>query len=161
MALGPGAQGVRSTPEPLTAVRTTARGQVGVERVLWRHFSLGAEVRLGASKWKETGERTKLFDADLKPRVRFPLRNTPIELYVAVPVGITVPRGVKLNEEDAKEKVGWNIGAGPGLNLFLTDWLGLNAEPMWLMHHFAVDDAEDTGIEFKQFSVFAKAVLAL
>ncbi len=141
-------------------MKTTVGGQVGLEQVLARYFSLGAEVRFGRAKWKY-GNNTKLIDIDLKPRLRFPLRNTPLELYVAVPVGLTVPRLGDYQNNDTDGKIGWNWGVGPGLDVLLTDHFGINIEPLWLQHHFKVDglDSGDS-LKVKQFSLLINAVLA-
>jgi hypothetical protein len=129
-------------------LETTVGGQIGLDQVMSRYFSLGGEVRFGRAAWKAFN--SKLIDIDVKPRLRLPLRRS-IELYAAVPVGVTIPR---LDDALPEGKTGWNIGAGAGINLFLTDNFGLNAEPMWIMHDF--DD-----YRIKQFSLFLNAVLAL
>lgn len=129
-------------------LETTVGGQIGLDQVVSRYFSLGAEARFGRAAWKAFN--SKLIDLDFKPRLRLPLRRS-IELYAAVPVGITIPR---LDDDLPEGKTGWNIGAGAGINLFITDDFGLNAEPMWIMHDF--DD-----FRIKQFSLFLNAVLAL
>jgi hypothetical protein len=145
-------------------LKTTVGGQAGFDIVATRHFTLGGEARFGAVKWK-VNDRTKLVDLDFKPRLRFPLRGAPIEFYAAVPVGMTVPRLADFEDPGDgphDEKVGWNLGAGGGMNVFLTEDFGLNVEPMWLMHKFKVtggpNDAEFT---LKQFALFLNAVIAL
>lgn len=131
-------------------LKTTVGGQVGVDAVVLRHLSLGGEARFGAVRWK-VGDSSKLIDLDFKPRLRFPLRSAPVEFYATVPVGITIPR-VPDNAPDAK--TGWNFGAGAGINFFFTKDIGINAEPMWLMHDFG-------DYRLKQFSLFLNLVLAL
>lgn len=132
-------------------LETTVGGQLGLDRVMSRYFSLGAEARFGRVKWKAFNG-SKLIDLDIKPRLRIPLR-APIELYAAVPVGITIPR-LRDVDNAPDDSVGWNVGAGAGINFFITDDFGLNAEPMWLMHYFG-------DYRLKQFSLFLNAVLAL
>lgn len=139
---------------------TLLGGQFGVDTVLARHFSLGGEARIGAAKFERTGDRSKLIDLDVKPRVRFPLGRS-VELYLAVPVGLTIPRLADIDDGDTNGKVGWNFGVGPGINVFLTDSFGLNAEPMWLWHRFGVDGPGDNHYTLKQFSLFLNAVFAL
>lgn len=139
-------------------LETTLGGQVGVDVVVLRHLSLGGEARIGASKWIRTGDRTKLVDLNFKPRLRFPLGRTPLELYATVPVGITVPRLADGGPGDGR--VGWNLGAGGGLNFWITDSFGLNAEPMWIMHRFKVDADGDPEYTLKQFSLFLNALIA-
>lgn len=142
------------------SLETTVGGQVGLEQVLARYFSLGAEVRFGSVKWK-AADRSKLIDIDVKPRLRFPLRGTPLELYATVPVGLTIPRLADVDDGNLDGKVGWNWGVGAGLHVLLTDHFGLNVEPIWMQHHFKVDGlgSEDV-FKVKQFSLLANAVLA-
>lgn len=141
-------------------LETTVGGQVGLEQVLARYFSLGAEVRFGSVKWKAS-DRSKLIDINLKPRLRFPLRNTPLELYATVPVGLTIPRLAELDDDNLDGKVGWNWGVGAGLHVLLTDHFGLNVEPIWMQHHFKVDGpGSDDAFKVKQFSLLLNAVLA-
>lgn len=132
-------------------LETTVGGQIGLDRVMSRWFSLGAEARFGRVKWKQF-DGSKLIDLDIKPRLRIPL-SAPIELYAAVPVGITIPR-LRDVDNAPDDSVGWNVGAGAGINFFITDDFGLNAEPMWIMHDFG-------DYRLKQFSLFLNAVLAL
>jgi hypothetical protein len=137
-------------------VRTTVGGQFGLDVVGSRNFSLGAEARIGAAAWK-VGDRTKLIDLALKPRLRLPV-NEAVEFYFAVPVGLTVPR---LSDTSEDAKVGWNLGAGGGLNLFLTESFGVNVEPMWLRHSFKVAGAEGGDMVIKQFALFLNAIIEI
>ena len=146
---------------PNAELDTTLGGQFGIDSVLARHFSLGGEFRIGAARFERTGDRSKLIDIDIKPRLRFPIGRI-IELYGAVPVGLTIPRLGDIDDGDTEGKVGWNFGVGPGINLFLTESFGLNAEPMWLWHRFRVDGpGDDDHYTIKQFSLFLNAVIAL
>ena len=112
-------------------------------------------------KWNSTGDRSKVIDLDFKPRLRFPLRNTPLELYVTVPLGLTVPRLGDVDTGNTDGKLGWNIGAGAGLHVLLTDHFGLNIEPIWLLHRFKIEVAvAENDFTVKQFSLMANAVLA-
>lgn len=139
---------------------TTLGGQFGVDVVVLRHLSLGGEARIGASKWIRTGDRTKLIDLAFKPRLRFPLGRSPLELYFSVPVGITIPRLADGGPPGADGKAGWNLGVGGGLNFWITDSFGLNVEPMWLVHRFKVDSDGDYQYTLKQFSLFLNAAFA-
>jgi len=142
-------------------LETTVGGQFGLEQVIARHLSIGAEVRIGAVKWNNSADRSKVIDLDFKPRLRFPLRNTPLELYLTMPVGLTVPRLGDVETGDTDGKVGWNIGAGAGLHVLLTDHFGVNVEPIWLMHRFTVEGGGDENdLTVKQFSLLVNAVLA-
>lgn len=133
-------------------LETTVGGQIGLDAVVSRYFSLGGEARFGRVKWKQF-DGSKLIDLDFKPRLRLPLTNAPIELYATTPVGLTIPRLRDVDMAPAAN-TGWNVGVGAGINLFLTDDFGLNAEPMWIMHDFGP-------YRIQQFSLFLNAVLAL
>jgi hypothetical protein len=142
-------------------LETTLGGQFGVDVVILRHLSLGGEARIGASKWIRTGDRTKLIDLNFKPRLRFPIGHTPLEFYFTVPVGITIPRLADGGGPPGVDgRAGWNLGVGGGLNVWITDNFGLNAEPMWLVHRFKVDTDGDPTYTLKQFSLFLNAVIA-
>src|SRR4051794_30275327 len=41
-------------------LKTTVGGQFGLEQVIARYLSIGAEVRIGAVKWNSTGDRSKV-----------------------------------------------------------------------------------------------------
>lgn len=139
----------------------TLGGQFGFDIVTARYFSLGGEARIGAAKFQDTGDRSKIIDLDFKPRLRLPLYRLPIELYAALPVGLTIPRLADFaNDTNLDGKVGWNIGAAVGANWFITDSFGLNVEPAWLMHRFKVDGANND-FTLKQFALFINAVIAL
>ncbi|MFM2417773.1 MAG: hypothetical protein RL385_2496 [Pseudomonadota bacterium] len=138
---------------------TTLGGQLGMDWVTHRFVSLGFETRIGASKWERMHDRSKLVDLDFKPRFR-PLAIGPFELYVAVPVGMTIPRLADVGDTNLNGKVGWNIGVGVGANLFLTRRFALNVEPNWLYHHFKVDGPAND-IALTQFSLMINGVIAL
>lgn len=132
-------------------LETTVGGQFGVDRLVSRYFSVGAEARIGRVGWQQF-DNSKLIDLDFKPRLMLPVTES-FELYAAVPVGVTIPALSEVaNAPDGK--TGWNIGAGAGATLFLTDHFGINAEPMWIMHDFG-------SYQLQQFSLFLNAVVAL
>jgi hypothetical protein len=138
---------------------TTLGGQLGMDWVTNRFVSLGFETRLGASKWERMHDRSKLVDIDFKPRFR-PLAIGPFELYATLPVGMTIPRLADVGDTNLNGKVGWNIGAGVGANLFLTRRFAINVEPIWLYHHFKVEGPAND-IALKQFSLMINGVIAL
>jgi hypothetical protein len=138
---------------------TTLGGQVGMDWVAQRWISLGFEARLGAARWERMKDRSKIIDLDFKPRFRF-FSTGPIELYATTPVGLTIPRLADFDNRPLDGNIGWNFGVGAGINVFLTDSFGLNAEPIWLMHKFGVGGDAD-GYTLKQFSVMLNAVILL
>ena len=131
-------------------------------------FDLGAEVRFA---WAKAGEfddqipalegespdtgRTMLVDIDVKPRLRLDLMHGRLELYVALPVGLTIPS--RPDEEDLDTSLGWNLGVGPGLNYFLSSHVGLNLELMFLFHSYSADgtvEADDGSTINAKISLF-------
>ncbi|MET0285269.1 MAG: hypothetical protein ABW352_12395 [Polyangiales bacterium] len=139
----------------------TIGGQVGVDVKVLRILSLGGEVRIGGFDVGRFDERNRLIDLNFKPRIYLPI-NAPVEIYGAVPVGITIPRFSDTEGGSLDENVGWNIGVGPGINVWLTNNFGLNVEPMWLFHHFSTDSRIANGdITVKQFAIFINALIGL
>jgi hypothetical protein len=140
---------------------TTVGGQFGLDVIGLREaFSLGIETRIGSAKWT-MGESTKLLDFVLKPRLRIHPEGVPLEFYVTVPVGLTVPRFSDVGKAHSDADVGWNLGAGGGVNLFFSEDFGINVEPMWLQHSFKGDGHGGGDFTIKQFSLFLNAVIAL
>jgi hypothetical protein len=131
-------------------------GQFGLDVIGPRHFSLGADAELGAAKWK-VGDSAKMIDMALKPRLRLPVDGTPLEFYLTVPVGLTLPR--LSDESGGQGRVGWNLGAGGGVDLLLAEGFFLNVEPMWLKHSFKVSSDLGSDVVVKQFALFINAVL--
>lgn len=148
---------------------TTVGGQVGLEYVLMRYLALGAEFRLGGINTEALDDanvdRSKLIDIDLKPRLRYPFERLPIEIYVTVPFGLTIPRLSDDFQDIANfdEHVGWNLGVGGGVSVFPLSHLGVNVEPIWLLHQFKVDAPLDIDGKFtmRQFALLINLVLAL
>lgn len=148
---------------------TTLGGQVGVDVPILRYLSLGAEARIGSfngDTLDDNGvDRSKLIDLDFKPRLTFPLRRSPLELYFTVPVGLTIP----LLADDYGDgndgidgELGWNLGIGAGINFWITRSFALNLEPNYLMHWFDLDLPAGSGsVKLQQFTLFANAVFAL
>ncbi|MDB4986731.1 MAG: hypothetical protein JWN04_1909 [Myxococcaceae bacterium] len=148
---------------------TSVGGQVGVDVPVLRYLSLGAEARLLSFNTKPLDDnnvdRSKLLDIDFKPRLRLPLRNAPLEFYLTVPVGVTVPFLASQFTDTTKvdAKTGWNIGVGAGVNWWLARAFALNFEPMFLFHKFNFNGAAGTNgdITLRQFTMFINAVVAL
>lgn len=148
---------------------TSIGGQFGVDVPVLRYLSLGGEARLIA--WntdtfdRNNVNRSKLLDLDFKPRLRFPLRNAPLEFYFTVPVGLTVPFLADNfgDNANANSKVGWNIGVGGGVNWWLGRAFALNVEPVFVIHKFSVDGPGGTNadITLRQFTLFFNAVFAI
>jgi hypothetical protein len=139
----------------------TIGGQAGVDVRVGRWLSLGGEARVGGFDVGQFDDRNRLIDLDFKPRLYIPL-HAPVEIYLAVPIGLTIPRLSDVDGRGQDENIGWNVGVGPGLNVFLTHGFGLNVEPMWMFHHFGVDGTDGNDkITVKQFAVLLNAVFAI
>jgi hypothetical protein len=138
---------------------STLGGQFGIDVVGWHDlFSLGAETRIGAAK-SQVGDHTKLIDFVLKPRLRLHPKGAPLEFYFTVPIGLTVPRFSDSGPgNDAN--VGWNLGIGGGMNVFFSEHIGFNVEPLWLTHHFN-GSAGQGDLTIKQLALFINGVIAL
>lgn len=153
---------------------TTFGAQAGAEYLVHRYFAIGGEFRFGAIN-TEAGDdddvdRSKLYDLVVKPRVRYPFARLPLELYLTVPIGLTIPR---LSDDltgqplvDLDEKVGWNLGIGGGITYLLSSRVGINVEPIWLMHWFTVEastrlTSSDMDFAVRQFRLLVNLVVAL
>ena len=123
-------------------------------RLAWGGFDKDIEVTtpgvtlkdlLGTDDTSELSDsKMLLIDLDLKPRLRFDLSHNQLELYVAVPFGLTIPSF----EEDVDANLGWNIGAGAGFNYFFSEHVGLNAELLVVFHNYTANEStvdEDSG----------------
>lgn len=129
---------------------TTFGAQLGVDYGLLDFFTLGAEMRLGrviTQSADDAGANADLFiDVVAKPRARHFVFSDNLELYAAVPFGVTF---VNLDDENLEEAAETNreISAGPGFNLgvaggstyHITDSIGINAEAAYLMTWFGTE----------------------
>lgn len=141
----------------------TIGGVAGVDVRVARWFSLGGEFRIGGfDVHRHFDDRNRLIDLDFKPRLYLPLK-APVEIYGAVPVGLTIPRLSDIDGRAPDQTVGWNVGVGPGINVFFNHAFGMNVEPIWLYHHFNIDDHTNGNgkVVVKQFSVMINALFAL
>jgi len=123
--------------------------QSGVDYVLHDYFSIGGETRF--LWWKVDGgtDRNFLWDIDVKPRGRYAFHNIPLEVYGALPIGLTVA-GIK---GEAEGKPGFNIGLVGGANYWFTSRLAVNAELGWNFHRFgySVPGAPTQHVKMNQF----------
>jgi len=139
----------------------TIGGQGGVDVIVARYLSLGGELRVGGFDVGNYDDRSRLIDLDFKPRLRFPLRRTPLELYGTIPIGLTIPRLADIDGV-GDENIGWNVGFGGGLNWFITHNFGLNVEPIYMLHFFGVDGTDgNDDVTVKQFAILINAVFAI
>jgi hypothetical protein len=126
------------------ALDPTVGFQAGADYILHDYFSIGGETR---ALWFKAGgsERSFLWDIDVKPRGRYAFHNIPLEVYGALPIGLTVP-GLK---GEPVGKVGFNIGLVGGANYWFTSRLAINAEVGWLFHKFGESVGGSPRIDLK------------
>jgi hypothetical protein len=120
---------------PNTDLDPTLGFQGGADYVVMDYFSIGGEMRFLWTKMDGVGDRDFLWDLDVKPRGRYAFKKIPLEVYGALPIGLTVA-GISGEPEG---KVGFNIGLVGGANWFFTKKMGINAEMGWLFHRYGVD----------------------
>jgi hypothetical protein len=109
--------------------------QGGADYVMHEYFSIGGETRFLWWKTDFADDRSFFWDIDLKPRGRYAFDNLPLEVYGALPIGLTVP-GIA---GELEGKIGWNIGIVAGANWFFNERMGVNAEMGWIFHQFKLD----------------------
>ena len=127
--------------------------QLGADYVLHKYFSLGGEMRFLWFKADGWNDRTLLWDLVVKPRGRYAFDNIPLELYGALPIGLTVPSDIDLpGAGEVNGKAGFTVGLLAGANWFFTQHLGVNAEMGWQFHKISAEqfDAE-ADIKLNQF----------
>jgi len=107
--------------------------QGGADYVIMDYFSIGGEMRFLWSKVNGAGDRDFLWDIDVKPRGRYPFKKIPLEVYGALPIGLTVP--AISNEPEGKP--GFNVGLVGGATWWFTSKMGLNAELGWVFHKYS------------------------
>lgn len=109
--------------------------QGGADYVIMDYFSIGGEMRFWW--WKTDGDEDRNFwwDLDVKPRGRYAFGNLPLEVYGALPLGLTVPA----MKGEPEGKAGFNIGLVAGANWFFTEHMGVNAEMGWVMHRIGTE----------------------
>jgi hypothetical protein len=123
--------------------------QGGVDYVIMDYFSIGGEMRFLWSKADNAGDRDFLWDLDVKPRGRYPFKKLPLEVYGALPIGLTIPAIPNAPEGTA----GFNVGLVGGATWWFTTKLGINAEMGWTFHKYGREFAGrlDTDITTNQF----------
>ena len=103
---------------------------LGADYVVWRYFAVGAETRFD---WTAIKDSTKfmLWSFSLKPRARHQLKALPLELYAALPFGLSI---TDPKPEGLKSKAGAMLAIAAGASYFLTPHWALTAELGWTWH---------------------------
>jgi hypothetical protein len=99
--------------------------QLGADYVLLKYFALGLETRLSWIEQKARSMKYMLWDLVLKPRVLYRVKPRPIEIYLAVPGGMTVNKPGQSWEDG---HVSATVGLFGGASYFFNDSWALNAE---------------------------------
>jgi len=115
--------------------------QGGADYIVMDYFSIGGEMRLLWTKVDGFGDRDFLWDLAVNPRGRYAFGNMPLEVYGAVPVGLTAA-GIKGRPEG---KVGFNVGLRVGANWFFNENMAVNAEMGWQFHKYGIEIANELG----------------
>lgn len=120
--------------------------QFGVDYVLHKYFSIGGETRFLWWKPSGAGDRNFLWDLDVKPRGRYAFTNIPLEVYGALPIGLSVAGLAGELEGGA----GFNVGLLGGANYFFNSKMAINAEIGWQFHRFG---AEARGVDIGDYKM--------
>jgi hypothetical protein len=144
--------------------------QIGAGYV-WSYFGIGGELRMTSVKPDVEGidledvsiERDTLLDLVAKPRGGYQFPNLPLEVYGALPFGVSILKSDNEYSSDLDPGVGFTVGFVAGATYFFTKTLGLNAEIGWSVHAFGYEDEEYEGtVSFTQWSPLTlNLVLAL
>lgn len=133
---------------PEDDLKNTVGVQLGATYVFPKlpYLAFGGEVRFGGFKVKDVDDRKKIWDFSLKPRVRYDLKTLPLEIYGALPVGLSL----------LGDDVGANLGIMGGVGHFFTEQIGICGEMGWQMHWISKD--KDKGVpkqRYGQWTLFA------
>jgi hypothetical protein len=105
---------------------------LGADYVLWRYFALGVETRFDWTAIAiEDGTKFMLWSFSLKPRARHQLKALPLELYAALPFGLSI---TDPKPDGLKSKAGAMLAIAAGASYFLTPHWALTAELGWTWH---------------------------
>jgi hypothetical protein len=119
-----------SNAKTVQPARLTPGFALGADYVLHRYFAIGGETRFDWASIND-GNKWMLWSLMAKPRLRHQLKEFPIELYFAVPGGLSVTSSQQKNQSG---KVGGTLGLAGGMNYFFGPHWGLNAELGWTWH---------------------------
>jgi hypothetical protein len=108
--------------------------QVGADYVLGSYMAVGLETRLNWARAKDADSRIMLWDLVLKPRLRYVTSFHGVELYGALPFGLSVANFPDSKQAETTGKMSGTLGFMAGLNYFFTDHFGLNTEMGWMWH---------------------------
>jgi hypothetical protein len=110
--------------------RVTPGFDIGADYVLWRFLAVGVETRFD---WTAIKDRTKfmLWSLALKPRAKHQLKAIPLEVYAALPFGLSI---TDPKPDGLKAKAGAMLAIAAGATYFLNAHWALAAELGWTWH---------------------------
>lgn len=121
--------------------RATPGFALGGDYVLLRYLALGLETRFdwtaikdidsGEPEDDDDGPKFMLWSLMAKPRARHVLKALPLEVYAALPFGLSI---TSPKQGGYKAKPGATLGLAAGANYFFNDHWGLNGEMGFTWH---------------------------
>ncbi|HEX6243276.1 MAG TPA: hypothetical protein VFZ61_20320 [Polyangiales bacterium] len=110
--------------------RFTPGFALGGDYVLHRLFAIGLETRFDFASIEADGVKASFMFWSLaaKPRVRHQLKQLPLEIYAAVPAGLSISNA---KEDFRTGKASGMVGLAAGANYFFTSHWALTAELGW------------------------------
>jgi hypothetical protein len=130
---------------PDEGARAAGGVSVGFEQRIVEGFGLAALISFCTwdSGWSyAAGEDRWRVDLDIAPRYRFAMQNKPkVELYVSIPVGVTVPlidlAPSRAFHREIVSSTGWNVGVAGGATVLTSP--GFFFELAYTLHGTSVE----------------------
>lgn len=146
LGVGGGVKPTEPDQDLIQTAKATPGLQIGVDYVVMDYFAIGGETRLAWAGLKAGGDRFMLWDIVAKPRARMLLSSQPLELYAAMPIGISVSNQDDDLEPEVTGKAHATLGLAGGAYYFFTQHMGVNAELGWQWNWLRaeVEGADDT-----------------
>ena len=143
----------RGRPSVSAPMHASAAFGLQYEYPIHRYILVGG--LLGFGTWNNSFlndsriERSWFVDVDVVARARYPLMDGKIELYVSLPLGLSVsPLDDKLGDltgTDWSTGIGWNIGLHAGVQWYFYRFLGAFFEFGWTYRGFGGRTTERLG----------------
>lgn len=155
-------------------METTWGGFLHYENPVHRHFAVGARFGFIGFNTEDLADedwsRNWALNADIAPKLRFPIPRAPVELYATTPVGLSVLFASETWEDEDIEfdpGISWNLSVLGGASVLFTDEIGVFAEGGWMLQNVNWDGETSDGAvnidlegDFSQFALNFGVVLA-
>jgi hypothetical protein len=105
---------------------------VGADFGVHEYIALGLMFRFLSMSGDGSSVDVTVLDFDLLPRLRYPFKKKAGEIYLGVPVGLSL---FMADVEGAEDELGWNISVVMGGLFRLSDSFGLFTELGYLIHN--------------------------